>query len=232
MATIKSIEKEIAELEERQKSDQSRLNQLRKTKQKMIKQSEIDQTTANLKTIDDLIESANKIANKHSVRFDKDEDLDAILISVNGEYIRESIRVSYAEVNHIPRALDLFVKNAEALSTICRDFSDVSFFRLEYDRVNFKHIFVKFRLKEELIEILLHSYDRIKVTARADNLAYANGCVLIKAGKLTYQVSLYDSYDCFNIDAFVSEDCSIKDLNETINQLSKEISKAKVIEED
>ena len=72
MATIKSIEKEIAELEERQKSDQSRLNQLRKTKQKMIKQSEIDQTTANLKTIDDLIESANKIANKHSVRFDKD----------------------------------------------------------------------------------------------------------------------------------------------------------------
>ena len=193
MTTIKSIEKEIAELEERQKSDQSKLNQLRKTKLKLIEQLEIEQEASNLKTIDELVESANKLANKHSVRFEKDEDLDAILISVNDEYISESIQIRYAEVEPVSKALDLFVRNAEALSGICRDFNDVSFFRVYYDNENFEHIFIKFRLKEELIEIFLRSSDRISVTARADNLAYANGCVLIRAGKLTDQVSLYDS---------------------------------------
>lgn len=154
------------------------------------------------------------------------------MILVNDECISESISTKYAEVDHISKALDLFVRNAEALSIIYRDFSDVSFFRSEYDRVNFNHIFFKMRIKEVSIEIFLHSSDRIKVTARANNLAYANGCVLIRAGKLTYQVSLYDSCDCFNIDAFVGEECSIEDLNETIDRLSKEIAKAKVIEED
>lgn len=232
MSTIDSIEKEIAELEERQKADQSKLNQLKRAKLKMIEHLEIENESANLKTIDKLIESANKAANKHSVRFEKDEDLDAILISVNDEYIREMILVGYAEVEPVSKALDLFVRNSEALSIICRDFSDSSFFKLDYDDKDFDYIFIKFRLKEVLIEIFLRSSDRINVTARADNLAYANGCVLIRAGKLTYEVSLYDSYDCFNIDAFVSEDCSIKDLNVTIDRLSKEIAKAKVIEED
>lgn len=233
MNAIDSIEKEIAELEKKQQKDaKSKLNRLRKTKQKMIKQSEINQTTANLKTIDELIESANESANKHSVRFERDEGLDAILILVDDEYISESISTAYAEVDHISKALDLFVRNAEALSIIYRDFSDASFFRSEYDRVNFNHIFIEFRIKEELIEIFLRSFDRIKVTVCADNLSYANGCVLIRAGKLTYRVSLYDSYDCFNIDAFVSENCSIKDMNVTIDRLSKEIAKAKVIEED
>lgn len=232
MTTIKSIEKEIAELEERQKSDQSRLSQLRRTKRKLVEQLEIEQEASNLKTIDELVESANKLANKHSVRFEKDEDLDTILISVNDEYISESIQIGYAEVEPVSKALDLFVRNAEALSIICRDFSDVSFFRVYYDDENFEHIFIKFRFKEELIEIFLRSSDHISVTARADNLAYANGCVLIRAGKLTYQVSLYDSYDCFNVDAFVGEECSIDQLRQTIDRLSKEIATAKVIEED
>lgn len=52
MTTIKSIEKEIAELEERQKSDQSRLSQLRRTKRKLVEQLEIEQEASNLKTID------------------------------------------------------------------------------------------------------------------------------------------------------------------------------------
>lgn len=232
MTTIKSIEKEIAELEERQKSDQSRLSQLRRTKRKLVEQLEIEQEASNLKTIDELVESANKLANKHSVRFEKDEDLDAILISVNDEYISESIQIGYAEVEPVSKALDLFVRNAEALSIICRDFKDVSFFKVDYDDENFEHIFVRFRLKEELIEIFLRSSDRISVTARADNLAYANGCVLIRAGKLTYQVSLYDSYDCFSVDAFIGEECSIDQLHQTIDRLSKEIATAKVIEED
>lgn len=232
MTTINSIEKEIAELESQQKSAQSRLKQLRKTKQKLIEQSEIDQTAANLKKLDELVESANKAANKYSVRFDKDEDLEAILISVNEEYISDSIPVSVLQIDRVSKALDLFVKNAKALSIIYRDFNNVDFFRLDYDDENFDHIFFKMRLKEVSIEIFLHSSDRIKVTARANNLAYANGRVLIRAGKLTYEVSLYDSYDCFNIDAFVGEECSIKNLNETIERLSKEISKAEVIEED
>lgn len=232
MATIDSIEKEIAELENQQKAAQSKLNRLRKTKQKLIEQAEIDQTAANLKTIDGLIESANKSANEHSVQFEKDEYLDAILILVNGEYISESIPTACAEVDHVSEALDLFVRNAKALSIIYRDFNDFDFFRLDYDDENFNYIFFKMRIKEVSIEIFLHSSDRIKVTARANNLAYANGCVLIRAGKLTYQVSLCDSYDCFNIDAFVGEECSIEDLNETIDRLSKEIAKAKVIEED
>lgn len=232
MTTIKSIEKEIAELEERQKSDQSRLSQLRRTKRKLVEQLEIEQEASNLKAIDELVESANESANKHSVRFERDEGLDAILILVDGEYISESIPTAYAEVDHISEALDLFVRNAKALSIIYRDFNDVSFFRLDYDDENFDHIFFKMHLKEVPIEIFLHSSDRISVTARADNLAYANGCVLIRAGKLTYQVSLYDSYDCFNVDAFVGEECSIDQLHQTIDRLSKEISKAKVIEED
>lgn len=232
MSTIDSIEKEIAELEERRKADQAELHRLKKTKLRMLEQSEIEQKLSNQKTIDELVESANKSANKHSVRFDKDEDLEAILILVDDEYISESISTAYAEVDHISKALDLFVRNAEALSIIYRDFNDVDFFRLDFDDENFDHIFFKMRIKEVSIEIFLHSSDRIKVTARANNLAYANGCVLIRAGKLTYQVSLYDSYDCFNIDAFVGEECSIEDLNETIDRLSKEIAKAKVIEED
>ena len=231
MATIDSIEKEIAELEKQRKDAKSKLNRLRKTKQTLIEQAEIDQTAASLKTIDELIESANKAANEHSVRFEKDEDLDAILILVNGEYISESIPTAYAEVDHISEALDLFVRNAKALSIIYRDFKDVDFFRLDYDDENFNHIFFKMRIKEVSIEIFLHSSDRINVTASV-NLAYANGRVLIGAGRLTYEVSLYDSYDCFNIDAFVGEECSIEDLNETIDRLSKEIAKAKVIEED
>lgn len=59
MTTIKSIEKEIAELEERQKSDQSRLSQLRRTKRKLVEQLEIEQEASNLKAIDELVESAN-----------------------------------------------------------------------------------------------------------------------------------------------------------------------------
>ena len=231
MTTIKSIEKEIAELEERQKSDQSKLNQLRKTKRKLIEQLEIEQEASNLKAIDELVESANRAANKHSVRFEKDEDLDAILISVNDEYISESIQIGYAEVERVSKALDLFVRNAEALSGICRDFNDVSFFRVYYDNENFEHIFIKFRLKEELIEIFLRSSDRISVTARVD-LAYRGSCVLIRAGKLTYEVSMHDSYDSFDVDAFIGEECSIDQLHQTIDRLSKEIAKAKVIEED
>lgn len=42
MATIKSIEKEIAELEKQQRAAKSKLNQLRNAKRKMIEQSEID----------------------------------------------------------------------------------------------------------------------------------------------------------------------------------------------
>lgn len=232
MATIDSIEKEIAELEKRQKDAKSKLNRLRKTKQKLIEQAEIDQTSANLKTIDELIESANKAANEHSVRFEKDEDLDAIFILVNSGYVSETISLESSTVDQVSKSLDLFVRNAEALSTIDRDFNHYDFFKVEYDRANFDHIFFKMRIKEVSIEIFLHSSDRIKVTTRANNLAYANGCVLIRAGKLTYEVSLYDSYDCFNIDAFVGEECSIEDLNETIDRLSKEIAKAKVIEED
>lgn len=231
MATIDSIEKEIAELEKQQKDAQSKLNRLRKTKQKLIEQAEIDQTSANLKTIDELIESANKSANEYSVRFEKDEDLDAILILVNGEYISESIPTACAEVDHISEALDLFVRNAEALSTIDRDFNHYDFFKVEYDRANFDRICIRIRIKEVLIEIFLHSSDRINVTASV-NLAYANGRVLIGAGRLTYEVSLYDSYDCFGVSAFVGEECSIEDLNETIDRLSKEIAKAEVIEED
>lgn len=153
MATIDSIEKEIAELEKQQKDAQSKLNRLRKTKQKLIEQAEIDQTAASLKTIDRLIESANKAANEYSVRFEKDEYLDAILILVNGEYISESIPTAYAEVDHISEALDLFVRNAKALSIIYRDFKDVDFFRLDYDDENFNHIFFKMRIKESLIQL-------------------------------------------------------------------------------
>ena len=231
MATIDSIEKEIAELEKQQKDAKSKLNRLRKTKQKLIEQAEIDQTAANLKTIDELIESANKAANEHSVRFEKDEDLDAILILVNGEYISESIPTACAEVDHISEALDLFVRNAKALSIIYRDFNDVDFFRLDYDDENFNHIFFKMRIKEVLIEIFLHSSDRINVTASV-NLAYTNGRVLIGAGRLTYEVSLYDSYDCFGVSAFVGEECSIDRLNQTIDRLTEEIAKADIIEEN
>ena len=232
MATIDSIEKEIAELEKQQKDAQSKLDRLRKTKQKLIEQAEIDQTAASLKTIDELIESANKAANEHSVRFEKDEDLDAIFILVNSEYVSETISLESSTVDQVSKSLDLFVRNAEALSTIDRDFNHYDFFRLDYDDENFDHIFFKMRIKEVSIEIFLHSSDRIKVTARANNLAYANGRVLIGAGRLTYEVSLYDSYDCFGVSAFVGEECSIEDLNETIDRLSKEIAKAKVIEED
>lgn len=231
MATIDSIEKEIAELEKQQKDAKSRLNRLRKTKQKLIEQAEIDQTAANLKTIDELIESANKAANEHSVQFEKDEYLDAILILVNGEYISESIPTTYAEVDHISEALDLFVRNAEALSIIYRDFNNADFFRLDFDDENFDHVFFKMRIKEVSIEIFLHSSDRINVTASV-NLAYANGRVLIGAGRLTYEVSLYDSYDCFGVSAFVGEECSIDRLNQTIDRLTEEIAKTDIIEED
>ena len=231
MTTIKSIEKEIAELEERQKSDQSKLNQLRRTKQKLIEQSKIDQKVADLKTIDELVESANRAANKHSVRFEKDEDLDAILISVNDEYISGSIQTEHAEVDRISKTLDLFVRNTEALSTIYRSFNNGEFFQLDYDDRNFKHIFVTFLLKDITFEIFLRSSDHISVTARVD-LAHRGSCVLIGAGKLTYEVSMHDSYDSFDVDAFIREECSIDQLHQTIDRLSKEIAKAKVIEED
>lgn len=232
MATIDSIEKEIAELEKQQKDAKSKLNRLRKTKQKLIEQAEIDQTAANLKTIDELIESANKAANEHSVRFEKDEDLDAIFILVNSEYVSETISLESSTVDQVSKSLDLFVRNAEALSTIDRDFNHYDFFKVEYDRANFDRIYIRMRIKEVSIEIFLHSSDRIKVTARANNLAYANGCVLIRAGRLTYEVSLYDSYDCFGVSAFVGEECSIDRLNQTIDRLTEEIAKADIIEED
>lgn len=136
MATIYSIEKEIAELEKQQKDAKSKLNRLRKTKQKLIEQAEIDQTSANLKTIDELIESANKAANEHSVRFEKDEDLDAIFILVNSGYVSETISLESSTVDQVSKSLDLFVRNAEALSTIDRDFNHYDFFKVEYDRSN------------------------------------------------------------------------------------------------
>ena len=221
MATIDSIEKEIAELEKQQKDAKSKLNRLRKTKQKLIEQAEIDQTAASLKTIDELIESANKAANEHSVRFEKDEDLDAIFILVNSEYVSETISLESSTVDQVSKSLDLFVRNAEALSTIDRDFN----------HYNFDRICIRIRIKEVLIEIFLHSSDRINVTASV-NLAYANGRVLIGAGRLTYEVSLYDSYDCFGVSAFVGEECSIDRLNQTIDQLTEEIAKTDIIEED
>lgn len=231
MATIDSIEKEIAELEKQQKDAQSKLNRLRKTKQKLIEQAEIDQTAANLKTIDELIESANKAANEHSVRFEKDEDLDAIFILVNSGYVSETISLESSTVDQVSKSLDLFVRNAEALSTIDRDFNHYDFFKVEYDRANFDRICIRIRIKEVLIEIFLHSSDRINVTAIV-NLAYANGRVLIGAGRLTYEVSLYDSYDCFGVSAFVGEECSIDRLNQTIDRLTREIAKTDIIEEN
>ena len=178
-----------------------------------------------------MIESANKAANEHSVRFEKDEDLDAIFILVNSGYVSETISLESSTVDQVSKSLDLFVRNAEALSTIDRDFNHYDFFKVEYDRANFDRICIRIRIKEVLIEIFLHSSDRINVTASV-NLAYANGRVLIGAGRLTYEVSLYDSYDCFGVSAFVGEECSIDRLNQTIDRLTEEIAKTDIIEED
>ena len=231
MATIKSIEQEIAELENQQKAAQSRLNQLRKTKRKMIEQAEIDQKASDLQKIDELIESANKSTNEHSVRFEKDKDLDAIFIMVNDKYVYEAISLESSTFDQVSRALMLFVRNAEALSTIDRDFNEDDVFRLDYDKKDFNHICIELNIDDTSIEIFSHASNRISVTARKD-LTYANGRVLIRAGKLTYEVSLYDSYDSFSIDAFESRDCSIDNLTQTIYQLVNDVSKAYVIEED
>ena len=231
MATIDSIEKEIAELEKQQKDAQSKLNRLRKTKQKLIEQSEIDQKASDLQTIEELIKSANKSANEHSVRFEKDEDLDAIFILVNDKYVSETISLESSTFDRVSRTIMLFVRNAEALSTIDRDFNEDDVLRLNYDWKDLEYVSVESNIGDTSIEIFSHASNRISVTARKD-LTYANGSVLIRAGKLTYEVSLYDSYDSFSIDAFESKDCSIDNLTQTVYQLVNDVSEAYVIEED
>ena len=68
MSNLSTIEEEIAKLEEEQKNSKKRLDLLRKSKNAMLKQAKEDQKSADLKLLDELIESANSKLAKTSIR--------------------------------------------------------------------------------------------------------------------------------------------------------------------
>lgn len=230
MSNLSTIDKEIAKLEEEQKNSQKKLALLKKSKNAMLKREEEHQKISKRLELDELVESANEKLAETSLRFVNDNTLEAVLIKLNDLHVSEYILTDNLDLNKISKFLDLFSRNVKTIEKIFRLFDDsTDLVRISYDDQTFKFITLHVFGREYAIKIDAKDDNHLTVRLTTE-IDYRSDRVIIKSGKIEYEVSMSDSYDSFDVDASVSGDCSIEQFDETFESLSKDLDKAEVEE--
>lgn len=233
MSDLSSIDEEIAKLEAEQKNSQKKLNLLKKSKKAMLKRAEENRKSAKRLELDELIESANEKLAETSLQFVNDETLEAVLIKLDGVHLSEYILTDDLDLQKISEFLNLFSRNVKTIEKIFSTFNEsTDLVRINYDDRTFKSITFNIFGREYSINIVAKddAHLTVKLTTEID---YRSDRVIIKSEKIEYEISMdnsCNSYDSFNIDASVSDKCSIEELNKTLGRLSFELDKAEVEE--
>ena len=230
MSDLSSIDKEIAKLEAEQKNSQKKLNLLKKSKKAMLKQAEEDRKFAKLLEFDELIDSANEKLADTSLQFVNDNTLEAVLLKLGDVHLSEYILTDDLDLQKISEFLNLFSCNVKTIEKILNLFNDsTDLVRISYDDQTFKFITLHVFGREYAIKIDAKDDEHLTVRLTTE-IDYRSDRVIIRSGNVEYEVSMSDSYDSFNIDASVSDKCSIEELNKTLARLSFELDKAEVEE--
>lgn len=233
MSDLLSIDEEIAKLEAEQKNSQKKLDLLKKSKNAMLKQAEETRKLSKRLELDELVESANEKLADTSLQFVNDNTLEAVLVKLDEVHLSEYLLTDDLDLQKISKFLDLFSRNVKTIEKIFSAFNEsTDLVRINYDDKTFKSITFNIFGREYSINIVAKDDDHltVKLTTEID---YRSDRVIIKSGKIEYKISMdnsCNSYDSFNIDASVSDKCSIEELNKTLGRLSFELDKAEVEE--
>lgn len=233
MSDLLSIDEEIAKLEAEQKNSQKKLDLLKKSKKAMLKQDEENRKLSKRLELDELVESANEKLAETSLQFVNDNTLEAVLIKLDDSHVSEQILTDDLDLQKISKFLDLFSRNVKTIEKIFNAFNEsTDLVRIDYDDRTFKSITFNIFGREYSTNIVAKDDDHltVKLTTEID---YRSDRVIIKSEKIEYEISMdnsCNSYDSFNIDASVSDKCSIEELNKTFERLAKELDKAEVEE--
>lgn len=233
MSNLSSIDKEIAKLEAEQKNSQKKLARLKKSKNAMLKRAEENRKLSKRLELDELVESANEKLAETSLQFVNDNNLEAVLVKLDDVHLSEYILTEDLDLKKISEFVDLFSRNVKTIEKILNLFNDsTDLVRINYDDQTFKFITLHVFGREYAINIVAKDDEHltVKLTTEID---YRSDRVIIKSGKIEYEISMdnsCNSYDSFNIDASVSDKCSIEELNKTLGRLSFELDKSEVEE--
>lgn len=230
MSDLSSIDKEIAKLEAEQKNSQKKLNLLKKSKKAMLKQAEENRKFTKRLELDELVESTNEKLAETSLQFVNDNNLEAVLIKFEDVHLSEYLLTEDLDLKKISGFLDLFSRNVKTIEKIFKAFNEsTDLVRIDYDDKTFKSITFNIFGREYSINIVAKDDDHLTVRLTTE-IDYRSDRVIIRSGNVEYEVSMSDSYDSFDIDASVSDKCSIEELNKTLARLSFELDKAEVEE--
>lgn len=230
MSDLSSIDKEIAKLEAEQKNSQKKLALLKKSKDAMLKRAEEDRKFTKRLELDELIDSANEKLADTSLQFVNDNTLEAVLIKLDEVHLSEYILTDDLDLQKISGFLELFSRNVKTIEKILNLFNDsTDLVRISYDDQTFKFITLHVFCREYTIKIDAKGDEHLTVRLTTE-IDYRSDRVIIRSGNVEYEVSMSDSYDSFDIDASVSDKCSIEELNKTLESLSFELEKAEVEE--
>ena len=232
MSNLHIIEEEIAKLEEEQRSNQSKLALLRKSKTAMLEQAEEDRKSSELNKLEKSISVANDLVKDTSLRFEHDQILEAVLVKLGESHIDSYILTRDLDLMKIENFLDLFSRNVKTIEKIFSTFDRSSdYIRINFDDQNFTSMtFIIFGRAED-----------IKITAKDDShltveltkgIEYQSDKVVIKRNGIEYGFYMVDSYDSFYVDATVSGVCSIDKFIKKFEHLSMKLAKAEIIEKD
>lgn len=231
-SNIDLIEEEIAKLEEEQRSNQSKLALLRKSKTAMLEQAEEDRKSADRLLLEELVNSANTKLADTSLQFENDQTLEAVLVKLDDYHLEEHFSTQHLNLKKVSKFLDLFSRNVKTIEKIFDTFDESGdFIRLDYDDQKF-----------ESLTFSIHGRDEdIKIVAKDDNcltveltkvIEYQSDKVSVMSGGIEYNFYMVDSYDSFYVDATVSDKCSINNFVKEFEHLSKKLDEAKIIEKD
>ena len=230
MSDLSSIDEEIAKLEAEQKNSQKKLDLLKKSKKAMLKQAEENRKFTKRLELDELVESTNEKLAETSLQFVNDNNLEAVLLKLDGVHLSEYILTDDLDLQKISEFLNLFSRNVKTIEKIFSTFNEsTDLVRINYDDKTFKSITFDIFGREYSINIVAKDDEHLTVRLTTE-IDYRSDRVIIRSGNVEYEVSMSDSYDSFDIDASVSGDCSIDQFDETFERLAKELDKAEVEE--
>ena len=233
MSNLSAIEEEIAKLEKEQKDSQKKLDLLKKSKNAMLKRAEEDRKISKRLELNELIDSANEKLADTSLQFVNDNTLEAVLIKLDEVHLSEYILTDDLDLKKISEFLDLFSRNVKTIEKIFSAFNEsTDLIRISYDDKTFKSITFNIFGREYSINIVAKD-DAHLIVKLTTEINYRSDRVVIKSGRIEYEISMdnsCNSYDSFNIDASVSDKCSIEELNKTLERLSFELDKSEVEE--
>lgn len=232
MSNVKSIEEEIAKLEEEQRSNQSKLDLLRKSKTAMLNQAEEDRKSADRLLLEELVDSANTKLAGTSLQFENDQILEAVLVKLDDSHLEEHFSTQRLNLKNVSKFLDLFSRNVKTIEKIFETFDESSdFIRLDYDDQKFESLTFEVHGRDEDVEIIAKDDSHLTVKS-TKGIEYNSDKVSVMSGGIEYSFYMVDSYDSFYIDATVSVKCSINNFVKEFEHLSKKLDTAKIVEED